>query len=861
MAFWQFNTWFQVWMGNKPFSSWLNTGFSSPLPATNTPKKEDNTYNPRYPWFDEEDYKKLEQMVASKGLTGSKKTEVMDQLYQQLYPKVLNKHKLDEREVEINNSVHQNGELLLNGNTEAKAWTWMTKIAQEAKKKYNIPYNVDDQQLVDDIVSETPDWNKLLYEYVNNWNPEIFYAAWIWDRPNQQWGTTDLINQASTNGKSWEDKNKREKWETVTNYTNVIWYWTEKLDEKAWEFADNWLNWGTKAAEWSTESLKEKLDNMSQDEVERYRQIYQQALKDKDWRVARVKWDTVVWRLWNAIKWDLSYEYNDEDFMKWLISQKANLWESMSGADDILKGETNPNVIQFFGNIPSSALKTFTATVRGMTNPYDTLKWIYTLAATEEWHQAILQRYGSWEAFANALNTDPVWVADDMLAVAELVAWGVKWVWKLTWNEWLVNMVDNLNIWSANDALAQQTVWGIYWGLDKLAWMTNSNAVNKLNNFVQTESSLSKMVDAWKEWLKNIEESDFGQSIKNAKEEFINKVVWIDENDRAFIRDNKEIVNEYLDWKKNVETVFDDVKEKVSEKRLANTEMWKEYGELRKDKSKVVNTEWITSDMKKTLKKNWITIDKNWNLKFSDMSKFNAKQKAALIDAWNELKLVEKKKNINAWNVLDMRQKFDDKLNWDGKAMDLNWNLSSVDKATEWLIQDMRWVIDERAKTSVAWLKELDAKYSESLAEMQQIKKDWLNPDWTFKDNARSKLRNLTKAWNEEKLARLEKVIPWISNDLKALDVWLTVERASKQWVWQYSKWVLAWSLPAWVANPLAWLAWLGLWVLSTPKNYVKLIEAYPDIVAKLEAWKDLLPSDMNKLQSLASRLQDGMEE
>jgi hypothetical protein len=30
------------------------------------------------------------------------------------------------------------------------------------------------------------------------------------------------------------------------------------------------------------------------------------------------------------------------------------------------------------------------------------------------------------------------------------------------------------------------------------------------------------------------------------------------------------------------------------------------------------------------------------------MSKFNAKQKAALIDAWNELKMVEGKKNINA---------------------------------------------------------------------------------------------------------------------------------------------------------------------------------------------------------------------
>jgi hypothetical protein len=84
----------------------------------------------------------------------------------------------------------------------------------------------------------------------------------------------------------------------------------------------------------------------------------------------------------------------------------------------------------------------------------------------------------------------------------------------------------------------------------------------------------------------------------------------------------------------------------------------------------------------------------------------------------------------------------------------------------------MRWVIDERAKTSVKWLKELDTKFWDAMTEMQQIKKDWLNPDWSFKDTARSKLRNLTKAGNEEKLARLEKVIPWITKDLQALDVW-----------------------------------------------------------------------------------------
>ena len=898
MAFWQINTGFQVW--TKPsfwtwFSPSFSTGFSTPFSSNswyskstnNKNKTDDYTYNPRYPWFDEEDYKKLEKMVTDKGITGDKKTDVMDQLYKIYYPQVLNKHKLDERQQEINNSVYQNGELLLNGNTEAKAGTWITTIAQEAKKRYNIPYNVNDQELVDSIVADTKDWNKLLYEYVNNWNPEIFYAAWIWDRPQQQWGTKDLINQAGSENNWWILPENSEWW-------NPIGAVTETADNAANKFADKLMVTGENAAN----ELKTRLENLTPEQVEQYRKQYINMInwleEDEDYTGWEATWDLLS-ALWHGTAWhlfwteDKAYEaaarltqsnkkedggyvidknskLNDEDFKKWLISQEVSLWESLVGADDILKGEENPNVIRFFGNIPWSALKTFTATVRWMTNPYDTLKGLYKLAATEEWHQALLSRYWSWDALAHAMNTDPVWVADDVLAVAELgtniAKWWLKFTWKVTWNQSLINMWNNIpTIWSANDALSQKTIWGIYGWLDKVASMTDNKLVQWANRYVQDVSSMQKLLNEWAEGLKKVEESSFGQSMKDAYNEAVNKLVWIDEADREFIRENKDLVNENLSKKKNVETIFDNVKEKVSEKRLANSEMWKEYWDLRKNKSKVVNTQWITNDMKKTLKKNGITIDKDWNLKFSDMSKFNAKQKAALIDAWNELKMVEGKKNINAWNVLDMRQKFDDKLNWDGKAMDLNWNLSAVDKATEWLIQDMRWVIDERAKTSVAWLKELDAKYADAMAEMQQIKKDWLNPDGTFKDNARSKLRNLTKAWNEEKLARLEQVIPWITNDLKALDVALTIEKASKQWVWQYSKSILGWSVLGWVTNPALWAAWAVLWVLSSPKVYVRLIEAYPDIAQKISAWQELLPSDMNKLQSWASRIQDWMGE
>ena len=855
MAFWQN---LQFWVKN-PINTWFNANFWFSLPKTTT-KSNDYTYDSRYPWFDEDDYKKLERLANEKWVTGKEKTQLMDQLYQYYYPQVANSHKLDERQVELNRMTYDND--------GKEPWNMSIKLswlAQSAKQKYNIDASVNDNELLWSIVDATPNWQKLLEDYINNGNPEFLYAAWIEDRP-QQWWVKNLINKASENDKSWGDKDLQERAETVTNYINLIWYWTEKLDEAANSFADKiTVTW-----EWAVEDLKNKIDNMSQKEVEAYRKKYQEMLKDKDWRTAQVEWDNVVERLWNAVKWDLKYDYNEEDFMKWLIDQKSNLWEYMIGANDVLKWEHNPNVIKFFGNIPSSAVKTFTATVRGMTNPYDTLKWLYKIAATEEWHQAILNRYGSWDAFAEAMNTDPVWVADDILAVAELwgniVSWWLKATWKLTWSESLTNAgnwVSANNVGSVNDALAQQSIGKLYGWLDKLADLSNNSTIQKANKILQTESNLQKMTDAWKQATKevtdSIKNSAVWQAIKNYVNEWIDKLVWVSEEDRKFIRENKDLVNQYIDGKKSVEDVFDQVKTKIDDKRLANTEMWKEYETLRKNKAKVVNTEWVTADMKKELNKLWITIDKDWNLNFSKkINKFNAPQQKALQDAWEVLKDIEWKKKINAGNVLDTRQKMDDKLNWDGKASDLK-DITAVDRSTENLIKKMRWVIDERAKTSVKWLKELDTKFWDAMSEMQQIKKDWLNPDWSFKDTARSKLRNLTKAWNEEKLARLEKVIPWITKDLQALDVWLTIDRATKQWVWQYAKNIWLWSTLAFAASwniPAALVsAWVG--ILSTPKNFVRLIEAYPDIVEKLQAWWELLPSDMNRLQALATRLSE----
>ena len=693
-----------------------------------------------------------------------------------------------------------------------------------------------------------------LNAYLDNGDETILYEAWL---KTNQWGTKDVINQLSKNDKSWDEKNTVEKIEDVTNKTNVIWLWTEKIDEAAGKFADKWLDRGNQAVEWAADNLKSKIENMSKEEVAKYRKEYNKLVKNKSIQTAYVEWDTVLERLWNGIKGNVTYRDDDEAFMKWLVSKKANFGETLAWADTLLKWETDPNVLQMFGNIPSSALKTFTATVRGMTNPYDTMKWLYKLAATEEWREAVKSRYGSWENFAKAMNEDPVWVADDALAVAEIVGWVAKaWVkaaWKVSWSQSLLNTAGKIETWmpwSANDALAQKTVGGIYNLWDNIASKTDSKLVGGVNKVLQAESNLGKMTETAKDAYNAVKNSNF-------VDELVNKVVWMDKGDITFIKNNKDLVNDYISWKKNVDTVLDDVKNKIEERWMENYELGKEYDAIR-EKWQTISTEALASDMVDRLRKNKITINADWDLEFDKLSRYNTAHKKALQEAWQIIKDAQAAETVDAATILDLRQKFDDIVNRTDKPTELR-NMSSVDKATESLIKEMRWTIDARAKAWIDGLAELDSKYGPALEEMRAIKKDWFDSNGKIRDNARSKIRNLTKAWNEERLARLEKLYPWITQDLKALDAALTVEKLTKNSVWQYYKW---WGIALWLkalfsGNIPEALGFTAVGILATPKNFVKLIQLEPEIASKLMNWSELSSWDLNRLQALASRLQD----
>lgn len=239
MAFWQnlgLKLWFQPWQqfsSNVSSPQISNIWTTTPTTQTKTTLK---TYNPRYPGFDEEDYKRLESLVNQKGLVGQERTQVMDQLYSIYYPQVLNHHKLNERQLEINDAVCNNWEALLEWQQEACRWLKITQLSQMVKQKFWVPYNVPDDQVITSMINNIPNGWQLMNDYLTNWNRELLYEAWLSNEvtDRQFYHTKSLID--STLKKNWTSLSKE--------WIDYVQNWKFLMD--AVELAkEKWIVWAS----------------------------------------------------------------------------------------------------------------------------------------------------------------------------------------------------------------------------------------------------------------------------------------------------------------------------------------------------------------------------------------------------------------------------------------------------------------------------------------------------------------------------------------------------------------------------------------------------------------------------------------
>lgn len=334
-----------------------------------------------------------------------------------------------------------------------------------------------------------------------------------------------------------------------------------------------------------------------------------------------------------------------------------------------------------------------------------------------------------------------------------------------------------------------------------------------------------KGIEKWGELLKKSPLWKMGEFV-------VNKLTGLSEEERKFIRENWDIVDDYLKGNRSAEEIADLIKTRFDDLLEWKRNVWEFYNFIKNNENALVKTNWIVSGIKWILSDLWIKIGKNWVLKFGELS-FTPTQQKQLQGVYNYVKALENMgDSVSAKDVWRARQLIDTMANWEGNSK--VW----LDAEVMNNIRSMRWKIDDALKEQVAWFKDADSQYRELSNLVKELKKDWFTKEGNLKDNALSKIRNLTNKGNEAKLERLEKQFPGITNSLKGLGVSQSIEKASKMMVGQYAQQLLIWWwLWQLISGDLSIAtALIGAWIL-TPKNLVKILKREGNFMNK---WKSI---------------------
>ena len=282
--------------GNN-FGNFMSGGLASSVPATNINTQEDDTYNPRYPWFNKENYEKLERKVAELWLTWSKKQEVMDEFYRQILPQVENEKKRSQRNEVINQKNYQLSQIKDEAERKvAKNSLTVEELAQMVKEKENLREDAPDAAVFNAWIKSIPNWNELLANYMNKGDDTLLYKGWLKEETwwQKAWDFAVWVAQSP-----WK-----------RGY-NIIGQWMDR----AWKAVADKLQ-GTDLANWIQQSA---IDMFGEEEVKKYQEEKAKQLAEWTafngrtqtditkpilWEYRANNWWTKAWEVvWDIATW------------------------------------------------------------------------------------------------------------------------------------------------------------------------------------------------------------------------------------------------------------------------------------------------------------------------------------------------------------------------------------------------------------------------------------------------------------------------------------------------------------------------------------------------------------------------------
>lgn len=604
------------------------------------------------------------------------------------------------------------------------------------------------------------------------------------------------------NTEKWINKEiSLSEWDDLSEWG---WWWQEigrfikwKDEDKHKEFTDEYIKWWNK-------DTKTRLKSFGQNALFNIAQLWIAA-----YNMVNHPIDTagMIFWLWAGVIgniWANTWIWSDEKWDEVMNSKTMNAIED-SGA-----------VGQWFAGI--------------MKNSKDSASYM--------WDDYIIPTYGSMDNFIDALSTRPfdVW-SDYCTAMEAALKLGGK-IKGTPLNEKVQVWVDKK--WNP----IMKTQWWVYGEqvakLDPMVWF--GWAGTKLGEVVI--GAPFKVAGAVGKWVGNLIDS------------FVTKTTGLNEEQRMFIRENPELVSQFLNGEKTADDIANAMREKYGDAK-AEKMLEGNIFKFLEDSDQKLDTRGMFYKLEDVFSELWVKIGKSWEIEFT--KPLEESVKARIKKAYEYINSIA---NGSA-SVSDVHWARE----WIGwlTKWDATHNLTPQEARLNKAMENAYFTVGEVLKEQVKGWAEADKAYHEILNVLQDFK-EWFDKDGNLKDSAYSKISNYMNKNNKPKLERLLKYFPEFEKDLQALAVSKAIEKATNATAGQY--------LTA-LSSGVGWAALFGLFgghvglgkiasvllasTYLTPKNFVKVLKAegnlkkkfgatWESILKKLNAWKKLTEKEQEVL-------------
>jgi len=615
----------------------------------------------------------------------------------------------------------------------------------------------------------------------------------------------------------WEEQARRE-------------WWTKWL---AAAQPQSWLMWTLNKFNpiwWAFEKIDELAQNIPVVKPEAFQSVWNQ--------VAQGYWDILAWKEKYSNKANkAAYNWVSKNLPYWkeIAEWLTRLWEW-----ETVWPISQVNPWATIANMPWSAVKTATATARAITNPLDTLVWLKNLVATPEWKKAILDRYWSRENLWKTIQSDPSWVASDILTIIQWWAnIASKWASMLgkTWAATRFSEISRISWWAAN-------MW-VDIPLNK--WISVVEKIPYVGKWlVAPLKPLDTAIELWWAVVNKVAKAVQTKPWEvGFSDRAISAVNWMDSQSIRKFKDNPDLIKQIDEWKVTADTIKEDLSSIVEWANQDKRWVGSNYQTLYENPTRF-NVEDVKNSVVQSLSDQWVKF-KDWKISWFDTTKMtwlSDQAKTALKSKFDDIiSTLEWKQDLSVEELHNIRKDI--------------YATSYADwfntKKAPW-VQKVADVLSSKLET-IPWFKEVDAWFKEAADLATEIRNNVLNKQWDFKWTLKSLL---WERWNA-RLQALEKFYPWLRDKIETLaayDDYIRTRDTKKVGLYEKA-WTAITAWAAWMMTgwPILWLiTWIAWPILSDfvrdPKwfkNYI-VWKAGKDIASKIDAGKTLSKAEQVKL-------------